>query len=100
MRMIDAAAFERHLMSETSVEDICDDCLQYVTDELMNYPTVDAAPVIRCKDCKWYQEGKLLTENRFCFRLKHPKEDRRVGYNFGPEDFCSYGEREDADAAD
>lgn len=56
-------------------------------------PTVDAVEVVRCKDCKWYQEGELLAPSRFCFRLKHPQEDRSVGYNFGPNDFCSYGER-------
>lgn len=53
----------------------------------------DVVKVVRCKDCKWYQEGKLLAPNKFCFRLKHPKEDRKIGYNYAPDDFCSYGER-------
>lgn len=56
---------------------------------------VDAVEVVRCKDCKWYKEGRILKENKFCFRLKHPKEDRRIGYNFSPDDFCSYGERKE-----
>ena len=56
-------------------------------------PTVDAVPVTRCKDCKYYKSGKLLYPNKFCFRLKHPTENRAIGYNFGPDDFCSYGER-------
>lgn len=60
-----------------------------------NAPAVDAVPVVRCRDCKWYQEGKLLAPNKFCFRLKHPKEDRKIGYNYAPDDFCSYGERKD-----
>lgn len=55
----------------------------------------DKVEVVRCKDCKWYKEGELLAPNKFCFRLKHPTEDRNVGYNFGDEDFCSYGERND-----
>ena len=59
---------------------------------------VDAVEVVRCKDCKWYKEGELLAPNKFCFRLKHPTEDRNVGYNFGDEDFCSYGERKDNDS--
>jgi hypothetical protein len=58
-------------------------------------PTIDAVPVVRCKDCKWYKEGELLAPNKFCFRLKHPTEDRKVGYNFCDDDFCSYGERKD-----
>lgn len=56
-------------------------------------PTVDAVTVVRCRDCKWYKEGELLAPNKFCFRLKHPKEDRKIGYNYSPDDFCSYGER-------
>lgn len=53
----------------------------------------DLVEVVRCKDCKWYQEGKIFAPNKFCFRLKHPTEDRKIGYNYSPDDFCSYGER-------
>ena len=60
-------------------------------------PTVDAVEVVRCKDCVYYQEGKLLAPNKFCFRLKHPKENRQIGYNFSPDDFCSYGERREGE---
>ena len=46
-----------------------------------DYTTVDAAPVVRCRDCKHYNEG-------FC-----------VGYHahhdIMPDDFCSYGERKE-----
>lgn len=57
--------------------------------------TVDVVEVVRCKDCKWYQESKLLAPNKFCYRLKHPTEDRQIGYNYADDDFCSYGEREE-----
>ena len=53
---------------------------------------VDFVPVVRCKDCKWYQESELLAPNKFCFRLKG-KDGKRVGYNFSDDDFCSRGER-------
>lgn len=52
--------------------------------------TVDAVPVVRCRECKWWQE------------------DDDVGYcdnpdgldNYAkPDDFCSYGEKEGADHA-
>lgn len=56
-------------------------------------PTVDAVPIVRCKDCKYYTRSELLAPNKFCFRLKHPAENRVIGYNFAPDDFCSYGER-------
>lgn len=61
--------------------------------ELNNEPAVDVVEVVRCKDCKWYQEGNLLAPNKFCFRLEHPTEDRKIGYNYAPDDFCSYGEK-------
>ena len=58
-------------------------------------PTADVVEVVRCKDCKWYQESEILAPNKFCFRLKHPVEDRQIGYNFSPDAFCSYGERKE-----
>lgn len=60
------------------------------------FPAADVVEVVRCKDCKWYKESKLLATNKFCFRLKDRNGDR-VGYNFAPDDFCSYGERKELD---
>ena len=60
-------------------------------------PAADVAPVVRCRDCKYYRVSALLAPNKFCFRLKHPVEDRPIGYNFAPDDFCSYGERKEND---
>lgn len=48
--------------------------------------------IVRCKDCKWYKEGKYFAPTKFCFRLKDEKGEE-VGYNFASDDFCSYGER-------
>jgi hypothetical protein len=78
---------------EFSIEDV--DCF---VQELEKIPAADVVEVVRCKDCRWYQEGRLLAPNKFCFRLKHPKEDRKIGYNYAPDDFCSYGERRETDA--
>ena len=44
-------------------------------------PTVDAVPVVRCKECKW-TGGDFV-----CYR--------GVMVQHKPEDFCSYGERKD-----
>ena len=70
--------------------------LSAVEEAIAKQPTADVAEVVRCKDCKWYKESKLLATNKFCFRLKDRNGDR-VGYNFAPDDFCSYGERMDGD---
>ena len=57
--------------------------------EIADAPTVDAAEVVRCKDCKYYEIHKpKVLEN--C---------ERNGYiiPMKPDDFCSYGERKDGD---
>ncbi len=66
-----------------------DDTLDYIDRE----PAADVAPVVRCRDCKYYRVSAMLAPNKFCFRLKHPVEDLPIGYNFAPDDFCSHGER-------
>ena len=60
--------------------------------DIKNAPTVDAVPVVRCKDCKHYEIHKpKVLEN--C---------ERNGYiiPMKPDDFCSYGERKDGDGND
>ena len=59
------------------------------TKEIDKAPTIDAVPVVRCKDCKHYEIHKpKVLEN--C---------ERNGYiiPMKPDDFCSYGERKDGD---
>lgn len=47
-------------------------------ENLKNAPTVDAAPVVRCKDCK-YRDGTQGQPNILCAQMHE-------------DDFCSYGE--------
>ena len=52
--------------------------------------TVDAVEVVRCKDCKHYQKEFDFASKEcgiFCGAFEH-------GYPTKPDDFCSYGERE------
>lgn len=59
-----------------------------VLDSIREAPTVDAVPVVRCRECK-YHEDTSVTEYEHCCLLS-----KTVRYN----DFCSYGERKgDAD---
>lgn len=54
-------------------------------DEINEAPTVNAEPVVRCIDCRYYIEGD--GHEGFCdfpFRNGMPMDD---------DDFCSYGER-------
>lgn len=79
-------------VADKCVKQTCEMALKHI-DEL-EAKLKDLAEVVHCKDCKWYKVGKFLAPNKFCFRLKNGNGDR-VGYNFAPDDFCSYGERRD-----
>ena len=61
----------------------------YATLILREAPTVDAASVVRCKDCKHYRPQKKSAhwENRanYCNRI--------VTIKVQPYDFCSHGEQ-------
>lgn len=61
---------------------------QDIQDFLDDIPTVDAVPVVRCKDCK-YQDD--------CWNCYHPRH-RGILLSTYPLDFCSYGERKDGGA--
>ena len=52
---------------------------------LLSIPAADVAPVVRCKDCKYWQDNNG----------GYPHEECRWGHGETPDanDFCSYGER-------
>ena len=56
-----------------------------IADEVDDAPTIDAAPVVRCKDCKHYQTDVLFNSNYCCGRRRKP------------DDYCSYGERKESE---
>lgn len=89
MRLIDADKFILALM-DASLSSVDEDTILDLVDSV---PTADAVPVVRCKDCKYYKISELHPPYKFCFRLRHPTENRSVGYRFADDDFCSYGER-------
>ena len=56
---------------------------QDIIDLINNQPTVDAVPVVRCKDCKYHDEGENYI---YCCALKTKCPD-------DGEFFCKYGDR-------
>jgi hypothetical protein len=52
---------------------------------LLSASTIDAVPVVRCKDCKNFSPRNLVN---FC---------ARTGRTCEPNDYCSYGERREAE---
>ena len=57
---------------------------------IMEAPTIDAVPVVRCKDCKYRSYDYDCVGNHLC-------EKRGNRYYCEDNDFCSYGERRDSD---
>lgn len=58
--------------------------IQQAVDE---QPTIDAVPVVRCKDCKWLYDEM----DDYCCR------SHRGLVRICENSFCSYGERKDGD---
>lgn len=48
--------------------------------------------IVRCRDCKFYQYGEILTDIKFCCRMKNDN-GRTVRYNWSDDDYCSRGVR-------
>ena len=72
--------------------DICSGELGTFCEVLMrikDFPAADVAPVVRCRDCLYWQDNNG----------GYPHEECRWGKNETPDadDFCSYGERKDGD---
>ena len=65
-------------------------------EDIKSMPTIDAVPVVRCRECKFYREFRTKRHNqlmRLCYRMgKHDME-----YMVKPDDFCSYGQRKETD---
>ena len=55
-------------------------------------PTIDAVPVVRCKDCRYYQDNNGGYPNADCKWCKDETPDAN--------DYCSCGERKDKDDED
>lgn len=80
MRLID---IEAEVCADCVFRDKCDRQAYCWVKEMQ---TVDAVPVVRCKECKW-TGGDFV-----CYR--------GVMVQHKPEDFCSYGERRGGDGDD
>lgn len=103
MRLIDAEELER--LFNAQIEQGATDAFDAFDDALQDALTIDAVPVVRCKDCKHSTLPSELTQRygvpgTLTCHNRHSPCNRR---NVGGDDFCPYGERKDGgtdDAAD
>jgi hypothetical protein len=66
-------------------------CLVLIADA----PTVDAVEVVRCKDCKHWQDSWVAPDGKHEHGYCHMEEADDVVVGRWDDDFCSYGERKD-----
>ena len=87
-RLIDANALLSYI-DECSQESRFRVYYGYAKSFIDDAPTVDAVEVVRCKDCKYWQDNND----------GYPHEECRWGNGETPDanDFCSYGERKEGD---
>ena len=84
MRLIDADKL--NLLLGNSDRDIY---AKYMLDKM---PTIDAVPVVRCRECKYRRLNHLTNRDILsCENIDVCGEEYLFERN--PNDFCSYGER-------
>lgn len=97
MRLIDADIFTSEL--DFAEVDVCEEfpdsycefgfSREKIRELLRDAPTVDAIPVVRCKDCV---NGTFCSNSQGAEYIDCMLDDYSVRK---PDDFCSYGEREE-----
>ena len=92
-RLIEADTLHRKVKMETNPygkPTIDYDSGVKVLEWIEQAPTVDAVPVVRCRDCKHWHKDTV-----FCGYMSYGEASERVIWY--ADDFCSYGERKDGD---
>lgn len=87
MRLIDAHLAQEIADRELTVRDAGN--VQFV---LSHTPTIDAEPVVRCGECKYWKPSDSEAGNTFA-DMEPIGGCRYVNYCRRASDFCSYGER-------
>ena len=98
MRLIDADRLNKPIYAEEdnitgsgmSYDEICgyNDGIDIAWNKIDQAPTIDAVPVVRCKDCKYGDYDSEPDDAMVCMRTKD-------GFWRSGNDFCSFGERKE-----
>lgn len=94
MRLIDADILKRAFEKEFNLDNLFSIGMGYISimQEINESPTIDAVPIVRCKDCKYSTYYYKCT-------CSHWDSDQFIYPEVDENDYCSYGERSD-DAID
>ena len=92
MRLIDADALtDEYIRLQYSDQTMGIVCKRYMSEiaRVSNQPTIDAVPVVRCKNCKhWSRDGNGYGDDE-----SHCTNPDGLDNYARADDFCSYGER-------
>ena len=86
MRLIDADAFLKDILTAGIGKTIIEYSESNIGYMIRKRPTIDAVPVVRCRECKWWQEDD---------DVGHCDNPDGLDNYAKPDDFCSYGERKE-----
>ena len=86
MRLIDADALIALIKKRIKNSMI----IGWLCNIIRDTPTIDAVPVVRCRDCKFGDWDSEPHDAMVCMRTKD-------GFWRSGNDFCSYGERKGGD---
>lgn len=81
------------MLDQMVIEFEVEDAVAMLADSI---PAADVAPVVRCKDCKWFADnngGEWYGCQMFQVVRITPEDAPK------PDDFCSYGEQKDGGAS-
>ena len=89
MRPIDADAFLKDILTAGIGKTIIEYSESDIGYMIRKRPTIDAVPVVRCRECKHYEMGVCLKIYDDGAASRYAWQERK------PNDFCSYGERKE-----
>ena len=92
MRLIDADELKKNFQDELCKGIACAECSMQaegfcrVERWIDIAPTIEAEPIVRCRDCKWWDKDNGFDDKGYC--------DLLDSY-WRPDEYCSDGERRD-----
>lgn len=108
MRLIDADALNKALGFADPCANcehvygmfLCADAIwQEVCDEIYEAPTIDAVPVVRCKDCKYRKVHEYHYKDIGYRSTDCTRGNEGVIETYGDSGYCSLAERKEAEDA-
>ena len=93
-RLIDANAFLKDILTAGIGKTIIEYSESDIGYMIRKRPTVDAVPVVRCRDCKHWKPSGSKAGNSFS-DMEYIGGCEFTNYYRTESDFCSYGERKE-----